>query len=56
MKKAILYLVFVTALVSLMVVPERVTFLFFVDYTLRLTILSLSGKALDKLEKRPARA
>ena len=54
MKKAIFTLVSVIAMASLIVVPEKVSFLFFIDYTLRLCVLGFAGNKLVQLDKQKA--
>lgn len=54
MKKAIIYLIACIGLCSLIMVPERVTFAFFVDYIIRMAILGWAGNKLVEMDKKKA--
>ena len=51
MKKAIITAVSLVGFISLFMVPEEVTFAFFIDYIIRLGICAWASNAYCKLEK-----
>lgn len=56
MKKAIFTFVAITAMCSLIAIPEKITLFFFVDYILRLFVLFWAADNLCKIDKKEKRA
>ena len=52
MKKAILYVIFVVAWLSLFLVPDTPDTWFFVTYPIRLAVWVISGRAIDTIDKK----
>ena len=56
MKKAILYLILFIGMFGVAMIPEKLSFLFFIDYVIRLAIIRWAGMKLVELDKESTRA